>query len=183
MKRIIVTLVMFLSFTLNSQVYINGKKVAETGSNDISIVNGDVYIDGKSIDELTEDVEETETTESEETSDPTVYETENVDAYNKWYNAKGKKIMEKEKKETKKAFILIIGSIGAVLVFITLGFVFAEIRKRIRDRRSRKIIENQYNINRNPAKEYPLKSILEPETKQEQTQTGLTEIPSAIKKK
>ena len=183
MKRIIVTLVMFLSFTLNSQVYINGKKVAETGSNDISIVNGDVYIDGKSIDELTEDVEETETTESEETSDPTVYETENVDAYNKWYNAKGKKIMEKEKKETKKAFILIIGSIGAVLVFITLGFVFAEIRKRIRDRRSRKIIENQYNINRNPSKEYPLKSILEPETKQEQTQTGLTEIPSAIKKK
>ena len=183
MKKLILAVVMFLSFSMNSQVYINGKKVAESGASDISIVNGDVYIDGKSINELTEDVEQTETNESEETQDPTLYETENVDAYNKWYNTKGKNMIMKEHEKTKKIFLYAIGSIGAVLVFITLGFVFAEIRKRIRDRRSRKIIENQYNINRNPSKKYPLKSIIEPETKQEQTQSGLTEIPSAIKKK
>ena len=189
MKRIILTLVMFLSLTANSQVYVNGKKVAETGSNDISIVNGDVYVDGKSIDELTEDIEKESGSElpqtdvSTEKPEPNVYKSENVDAYNKWYNTKGRKMIKERNEKGKKACLWVLGSLGIGVLFVTLGFVFAEIRKRIRDRRYRKISENQYNINRNPAKEYPLKSVLEPETKQEQTQSGLTEILSAIKKK
>jgi len=141
MKRIILALVMFLSFSMNSQVYINGKKVAESGASDISIVNGDVYIDGKSIDELTEDVEQTETNESVKTPDPNLYETKNVDAYNKWYNAKGKKMIMKEHEKTKKVFLWVLGSIGAVLVFISLGFVAAEIRLRIRNRREKRLKE------------------------------------------
>jgi len=133
MKKIILAIVMFISLSTYSQVYINGKKVAESGASDISIVNGDVYIDGKSIDELTEDVEEPQT---DEVADPNLYETKNVDAYNKWYNSKGKKLMEKEKKETKEVFLWIIGSIGFILAFITLGFVVAEIRLRIKKRKS-----------------------------------------------
>ncbi len=129
---------MFLSFTMNSQVYINGKKVAESGASDISIVNGDVYIDGKSIDELTEDVEQTEANESVETPDPNVYQTKNVDAYNKWYNTKGKKMIMERHEKTKKIFLWVLGSIGAGLVFITLGFVFAEIRSRIKKRKLQK---------------------------------------------
>jgi hypothetical protein len=123
---------------MNSQVYINGKKVAESGASDISIVNGDVYIDGKSIDELTEDVEEPQT---DEVADPNLYETKNVDAYNKWYNAKGKKMIMKEHEKTKKVFLWVLGSIGAVLVFISLGFVVAEIRLRIRNRREKRLKE------------------------------------------
>ena len=140
MKRIILAIVLFMSLSTYSQVYINGKKVAESGASDISIVNGDVYIDGKYIDELTESVEDpVEELEDEESVDPNLYQTENVDAYNKWYNSKGKMIIEKNNKKTKNTFLWIFGSLGAVTLFITLCFVYAEIKKRIQKKISQRV--------------------------------------------
>jgi hypothetical protein len=141
MKIIILAIVLFMSFNMHSQVYINGKKVAESGASDISIVNGDVYIDGKSIDELTEEVNEPEPVK--EKVDPNLYQTKNVDAYNKWYNTKGKKIMEEKRENWKTAFIWVISCLGVVVMFVTLKFVFAEINQRIQKKRSQKIYSGE----------------------------------------
>ena len=139
MKGIILAILLFMSFSAHSQVYINGKKVAESGASDISVVNGDVYIDGKSIDELTESVEDPIEDLDEESVDPNLYQTENVDAYNKWYNSKGKTMIEKNNKKTKNIFLWIFGSLAAVTLFITLCFVYAEIKKRIKKKISQRV--------------------------------------------
>jgi len=143
MKRIILAVMILLSFSMNSQVYINGKKVAESGSSDVSIVNGDVYIDGKSIDELTEEVNEPEPEPVKEKVNPNLYQTKNVDVYNKWYNTKGKKIMEEKKENWKTAIIWVISCLGIVAMFVTLKFVFAEINQRIQKKRSQKIYSGE----------------------------------------
>ena len=141
MKKIILAILLFMSCSIHSQVYINGKKVAESGASDISIVDGDVYIDGKSIDELTEEVNEPEPVK--EKVDPNLYQTKNVDAYNKWYDTKGKYIMEEKRKKTKEIILWVIGSLGAVVMFVTLKFVYAEIKQRIKRKSSQKVYSGE----------------------------------------
>lgn len=154
MKKIILAIVMFISLSTYSQVYINGKKVAESGVSDISIINGDVYLDGKSIDELTEDVEQPE---APATKDPNLYETENVDTYNNWYNTKGKKMIEERNKKTKNVFLWIAGILGGGILAITLGFVIAEIKLRIKKRKSQSVYFDNAEQKLKPKKEYPPK--------------------------
>jgi hypothetical protein len=163
MKKIILAIVMFISLSTYSQVYINGKKVAESGASDVSVINGEVYIDGQPIDQYTEEIAEEiekwdgEQPEAEPTKDPNLYETKNVDAYNKWYNVKGKKMIEERNKKTKNVFLWIAGILGGGILAITLGFVIAEIKLRIKKRKSQSVYFDNAEQRLKPKKEYPPK--------------------------
>lgn len=156
---------LLLSFNYNSQVYVNGEKVADVGSEDIAIVNGEVYLDGKSIDELKEDVNSVTNKEPVHKKETNVYRTKNVDAYNKWYNEKGKTIKEKKKKCMMVLFYIILGVAAFVILIVSIRFIIAELEYRSQNKSTKLPEPSKYTFNQNP-----------------NSDSGLPEVKSPIKK-
>ncbi len=155
-----------------SQVYINGEKVSDNGSREISIVNGEVYVDGKSKNELKLSVLEEES--------KNIYRTKNVDAYNKWYNKVGKQMIEKRRKKKKAIIMGILAGIGTVLSLGIICFIIVTITRKLKSKSENKL---NSSVNKLRSSSISLSKPLASKQIDTHSSTALPEISSPIKKK
>ena len=190
MKKYILIATLFFSTIAYSQTYVNGKKVSNEATGvDVEVVNDEVYINGQPIDQYTEEISEEiekwdgEQSEAEPAEDDNLYQTNNVDAYNKWYNTKGKKMIEEKNKKTKNVFLWIVGILGTGVISVSLIFIIAEIRKRLEYRKYKKSFDKPVIESNIVPSESSSNVIKNHSLDSDNKSSGLTEIPSAIKNK